>query len=182
MHGALLKLPTFRHAPESGVAFERPHLRRQQAEADRAAAVTVVDPVDERREFLTAAIVGREQIRLMLAGGNKVEQHDPDRQRFITGHAQPELFEAGQQKAGLARFLKIDLIPPAAEIADPGKMHAQSGAVVVAPPQPLGGFGKQVLREVPGAVIRAQFRLQHMLMADAFGEARGGRLDIDASI
>jgi hypothetical protein len=61
-------------------------------------------------------------------------------------------------------------------------MHAQSGAVVVAPPQPLGGFGKQVLREVPGAVIRAQFRLQHMLMADAFGEARGGRLDIDASI
>jgi hypothetical protein len=42
------------------MAFKRPHLRRQQAEADRAAAVTVVDAIDERREFLTPAIIGRE--------------------------------------------------------------------------------------------------------------------------
>jgi hypothetical protein len=60
----------------------------------------------------------------MPAGGNKVEEHDPDRQRFITGHTQPKLIETGQQKAGLARFLKADLFPPAAEIGDPGKMHA----------------------------------------------------------
>jgi len=68
------KLPTLRHPLESAVAFERAHLRRQEAEADRATAVTVVDAVDERREFLTPAMIGREQIRLMLAGRNKVEQ------------------------------------------------------------------------------------------------------------
>jgi hypothetical protein len=42
------------------VAFERPHFRRQEAEADRATAVTVVDAVDKRREFLAPAAVGRE--------------------------------------------------------------------------------------------------------------------------
>jgi hypothetical protein len=61
-----------------------------------ATAVTVVDPIDKRREFLTPAVVGRKQIRLMLAGGNKAEQHDADRQRFITGHAQPKLLETAQ--------------------------------------------------------------------------------------
>jgi hypothetical protein len=54
------KLPVLRHALESSMAFEFAHLRRQEAEADRAAAVAVVDPVDERREFLTLAVVGRE--------------------------------------------------------------------------------------------------------------------------
>jgi hypothetical protein len=42
----------------------------------------------------------------------------------IRGHAQPKLIEPGQQKAGRARFLKSDLIPKAAEIGNPGKMHA----------------------------------------------------------
>jgi hypothetical protein len=40
----------------------------------------------------------------------KVEQHDPDGERFITGHAQPKLIETGQQKTGLARFLNPKLI------------------------------------------------------------------------
>lgn len=52
------------------VALERPHLGRQQAEADRAAAVAVVDAVDQRRQFLAPPIVEREQIRLMHRGGN----------------------------------------------------------------------------------------------------------------
>jgi hypothetical protein len=55
-----LKLPALRHLVKRGMAFEPPHRRRQEAEADRATAVTVVDPVDERREFLTPAVVGRE--------------------------------------------------------------------------------------------------------------------------
>jgi hypothetical protein len=74
----LSKLPIFRHTLKGSVPFERPHLRRQQTEADRATAITVVDPVDKRREFQPSAIVGREQIRLMLAGGNKVEHHNPN--------------------------------------------------------------------------------------------------------
>src|SRR5258707_7352376 len=87
----------------------------------------------------------------MLAGGNKVEQHDADGQRLVTRHAEPKLTETGPQKAGLARFLKSDLIPPAAEIGNPGKMQAQTATVIVAAPQPLGRLGEQVLREVPGA-------------------------------
>src|ERR1700724_3738432 len=59
-------------------------------------------------------------------------------------------------------------------------MYTQSAAVIVTTPQALGRLGEQVLREIPGAVIRAQFWLQYMLMADALGEAGGGRLDIDA--
>jgi hypothetical protein len=34
-----------------GVTLERPHAGRKQAEADRAVAVTVVDAVDQRRQF-----------------------------------------------------------------------------------------------------------------------------------
>jgi hypothetical protein len=85
------------------------------------------------------------------------------------------MIETGQQKASLARFLKVDLISPAAEIGDPGKMQAKTVAVIIAAPQPLRSLGKQVLGEIPGVVARAQIRLEHMLMADAFGEARGGR-------
>jgi hypothetical protein len=36
------------------MALERPHVGRKEAEADRAAAVAVVDAVDQRRrQFLT---------------------------------------------------------------------------------------------------------------------------------
>jgi hypothetical protein len=41
------------------MAFERAHLRWQEAEADRATAVAVGDPVDKRREFLTPAFTAR---------------------------------------------------------------------------------------------------------------------------
>jgi hypothetical protein len=40
------------------MALECPHLGRKQAEADRAAAVAVVDAIDERRQFLAPVIVG----------------------------------------------------------------------------------------------------------------------------
>src|SRR6267378_8300409 len=63
-----LKLPPLRHAVEGGMALERPHAGRKQAEADRAAAVAVVDAVDERRQFLAPVIVGREQVRCRAAG------------------------------------------------------------------------------------------------------------------
>jgi hypothetical protein len=52
--------------------FERPHIGRKQTEAYRSAAVAVVDEVDERRQLLVPVIVGREQVRLMLTGGNQV--------------------------------------------------------------------------------------------------------------
>ena len=68
--------------------------------------------------------VGREQVRLMLGGRHQVEQHDADAQRLVARHPLPELLEAGEQKAGVARFVEIGFIPPAAEIGDPGQMHA----------------------------------------------------------
>jgi hypothetical protein len=37
-----------------------------------------------------------------------------------------------------------------------------------------------VLRKIMRALLGAQVRLQHMLVADAFGIARRGRLDVDA--
>jgi hypothetical protein len=51
------------------MAFERPHIGRKEAKSDRAAAVAVVDAVDQRRQFLAPVIVGREEVRLMLTGG-----------------------------------------------------------------------------------------------------------------
>ena len=66
------KLPTFPHPVKGGMALERPHLGRQQAEADRAAAVAVVDAVDERRQLVSPLVVMREQIRLMHGGGHQV--------------------------------------------------------------------------------------------------------------
>ena len=74
--------------------------------------------------FWRRLIVGREQVRLMLVGGHQVEQHHADAQRFVARDPLPELLEAGEQKAGVARFVKIGFIPPAAEIGDPGQMHA----------------------------------------------------------
>jgi hypothetical protein len=41
------------------MALEGTHIRGKQAEADRAAAVTVVDAVDQQRQFLAPAAVGR---------------------------------------------------------------------------------------------------------------------------
>jgi hypothetical protein len=58
---------------KGGVALEGPHVARKQAEPNRAAAVAVIDAVDQRRQFLAPVSVGREQVRLMLAGGNQVE-------------------------------------------------------------------------------------------------------------
>jgi hypothetical protein len=59
-------------------------------------------------------------------------------------------------------------------------MHAEAPAVVIASPQTLGRLGEQMLRKIMGPLFRSQFRLQHMLRADAFREARRGRLDVDA--
>jgi hypothetical protein len=59
-------------------------------------------------------------------------------------------------------------------------VKAQSAAIVIAAPQALGRLGEQVPGEIRGALIGAQFRLEHVLMAHAFGEAGGGRLNIDA--
>src|SRR5215472_13918072 len=60
-----LKLPLLRHPVKGGVALEGPHVARKQSEANGASAVAVVDAVDQRREFLATAVVGREQVRLM---------------------------------------------------------------------------------------------------------------------
>ena len=73
-----------------------------------------------------------------------------------------------------------DFIPVAAEIADPGKMQAQAAAIIIAAPQPLGRFREQVLGEIMRALVGAQVRFKDVLMADAFGKAGGGRLDIHA--
>src|ERR1700730_6539356 len=51
--------------------LERPHVGWKQAKANGAAAVAVVDAVDERRQLLAPVIVGREQIRLVLDGGHQ---------------------------------------------------------------------------------------------------------------
>jgi hypothetical protein len=99
---------------KGGVALEGPHVARKQAEPNGAAPVAVVDAVDERREFLAPLVGGREQIRLMMAGWNEIKQHDADRQRLGARHPRPQLLEAREQKAGVARFEEGDFIPPAA--------------------------------------------------------------------
>ena len=73
----VLKLPTLRHPVKGGMALEGPHIGREEAEADGATADAVVDAVDERRQFLAPVGVGREQIRLMPAGGNQVARRTP---------------------------------------------------------------------------------------------------------
>src|SRR5712671_5935932 len=103
------------------MALERPPAGWKQAEADRAAAVTVVDAVDQRRQFLAPVIVGREKVRLVPAGGNQVEQDDADAEWLVPRDPRPELLEAGEQESGVPRFVEIGFFPPAAEIADPGK-------------------------------------------------------------
>ena len=51
----------------------------------------------------------------MLGGRHQVEQHHADAERLGARHALPELLEAGEQEAGIARLVKIGFIPPAAE-------------------------------------------------------------------
>ena len=65
------------------MALERPHVREKQAEANGAAPEAVVDAVDQRRQFLAPAVVGGEQIRLMLTGGHQVEQDDANAERLV---------------------------------------------------------------------------------------------------
>jgi hypothetical protein len=69
-------------------------------------------------------IVGHEQVRLVPGGGHQVEQHHADAERLGARDPQPELLEAGEQEAGIVRLVEIGFIPPAAEIADQGKMDA----------------------------------------------------------
>ena len=83
--GTMLKLPPLRHPVKRGMALEGPHIGRKQAEADRAAAVAVVDAVDQRRQFLAPVVVGREQVRLVLGGGHQVEQNDATLSGLVRG-------------------------------------------------------------------------------------------------
>jgi hypothetical protein len=54
------KLPALRHPVKGRVALERPHVGRQEAEADRATAVAVIDAVDHGRELLPPLVGGVE--------------------------------------------------------------------------------------------------------------------------
>lgn len=90
---------TSRLIPDCCVALEGPHVERQQAEADRATAVAVVDPVDHRRQFLAPLDGGRERIGLVPAGGNEIEQHEADGERLVSWGPWLKLIEQGQQKA-----------------------------------------------------------------------------------
>ena len=74
--------------------------------------------------FWRLAAVGREQVRLMHRRRNEIEQHDADGKRLVPWHALPKVLEACQQKAGIPGFREGDLVPMAAEIADPGQVHA----------------------------------------------------------
>jgi hypothetical protein len=58
------------------MAFEREHVAREQAETDRAAAVAVVDAVDQGRQFLAPVTVSRKQVGLVLRGGHQVAQNE----------------------------------------------------------------------------------------------------------
>ena len=60
----------------------------------------------------------------MLVGGDQVEQHYAHAQGFVARDPFPELLEAGKQEAGVTRLVKIGFVPLAAEIADPGQVHA----------------------------------------------------------
>src|SRR2546430_16376227 len=80
---ARLNLPLLRHPVKGGMALEGPHPGWKRAEGDSATSVTVVDAVDERRQFLSPVVIGCDQIRLMVASRHEVEQHDADAGRFV---------------------------------------------------------------------------------------------------
>jgi len=69
--------------------------------------------------FWRLAAVGREQVRLMHRRRNEIEQHDADGKRLVPRHALPKVLEARQQKTGVTGFREGDLVPIAAEVADP---------------------------------------------------------------
>jgi len=48
----------------------------------------------------------------------------PDADGLVARDPLPELLEPGEEESGVARFVEIGFVPPAAEIADPRKMHA----------------------------------------------------------
>jgi hypothetical protein len=93
--------------------LERAHVGRKQAEANGAAAVAVVDAVDQRRQFLAPVAVGREQVRLVLGCRHQVEQHHADAEWFgarnpliagaiirqRTGHFDPSTYRDRYQEA-----------------------------------------------------------------------------------
>src|SRR5262245_45177620 len=86
---------------KGGMALEGPQVGRKEAEADRAAAIAVVDAVDQRRQLLAPVIVGREQFGLMYTRRNEIEQHNADGERGFTlasalcgGRAPPRAFFA----------------------------------------------------------------------------------------
>ena len=116
----------------------------------------------------------------MLCCRNEIEQHHTNGKRLVARDPRPELVEVAEQKAGVARLAEADLIPPPAEIANPRQVKAQAAAIIITAPQALGRLGKQVPGEIRCTVVGAQFRLEHLLMAHAFGEAGGGRLNVDA--
>ena len=93
-----LKLPALWYPVKRRMALERAHIGREQAEADGAAAVAVVDAVNQRRQFLAPVIVGREQIGLMMSGGHQVEQHDTDAQRLGARDPLPQLLGRASRK------------------------------------------------------------------------------------
>ena len=106
------------------VPFEGAHVAWKEPEPNRAPAIAVIDAIDQRRQFLAPVIVAREQVRLMLIGGHQVEQHHADGEGLVPRNLFPELLKAGEQKPRVARLVKIGFVQPAAEIADPGQMHA----------------------------------------------------------
>jgi hypothetical protein len=48
------------------MALKRAHIGRKEAEANGTAVVTVIDAIDQRRQFLAPAAVGSEQVRLVV--------------------------------------------------------------------------------------------------------------------
>jgi hypothetical protein len=99
------------------MALERPQHRAATGRILWRNGRSVIDAVDQRRQFLAPDSV--EQIRLMPTGGHEIEQHDADGERLIARDPRPKLIESAEQKAGVARLVEADLIPPAPEIADP---------------------------------------------------------------
>jgi hypothetical protein len=91
------------------MALESAHVGRKQAEADRAAAVAVVDAVDQRRQLLAPVIVGREPVRLMLGGRNQVEQHDADAER-LSHRADTTAPARWWERGGIARCPPIPIL------------------------------------------------------------------------
>jgi hypothetical protein len=116
--GCRSKLPLLRHPVKGGMPLERAHVARKQSEANRAAAVAVIDAVDQGRQFLAPGIIRGEQVWLAVIGGHQVEQHHAHADRLITRHMLPELPEAREQESSVAGLVEIGFVPEAAKIGD----------------------------------------------------------------